>query len=342
MTPYAKVRLRKAVTLGGLGVILAALFNGVVHQMQVTAAVLGLGFGIGFVLGLVEFFWFDRSLRWLPFVPFLLLKSAIFTLIIYALMASVSLVDVARGIFPIEEYRAWLVGGGGLMTLLESFGAAMVILFFFQLDRTLGPGVLKRLLVGGYRRPRPENRIFMFLDMRSSTALAERLGNIEYLELLDRAFNGMTGPILETGAEVYQYVGDEAVLTWRVSRGLRNGDCVRALFRIREEMHKDSEIYLSRWGHVPEFKAGLHAGEVVSAQIGGLKREVVYSGDVLNTTARIRSLCGELGEDLLVSRELQSQVELPPGLETRPVESVSLRGKEREVGLVAIADPSWT
>ena len=93
---------------------------------------------------------------------------------------------------------------------------------------------------------------------------------------------------------------------------------------------------------MPEFKAGLHAGEVVSAQIGGLKREVVYSGDVLNTTARIRSLCGELGEDLLVSRELQSQVQLPSGLETRPVESVSLRGKEREVGLVAIADPSAT
>ena len=62
MTPYARVRLRKAVTLGGLGVILAALFNGVFHQMPVTAAVLGLGFGIGFVLGLVEFFWFSTAL----------------------------------------------------------------------------------------------------------------------------------------------------------------------------------------------------------------------------------------------------------------------------------------
>ena len=113
MTPYARLRLRKAVALGGLGVILAALFNGVVHQMQVTAAVLGLGFGIGFVLGLVEFFWFDRPLRWLPFVPFLLLKSAIFALIIYALMAAVSLVDVALGIFPMEEYRAWLVAIAG-------------------------------------------------------------------------------------------------------------------------------------------------------------------------------------------------------------------------------------
>ena len=178
----------------------------------------------------------------------------------------------------------------------------------------------------------------MFLDMKSSTSLAERLGDVEYLELLDQAFNDMTGPILETGAEVYQYVGDEAVLTWRIGRGGRNSDCIRVFFRVRHEIHRNRDHYLSRWNHVPQFKAGLHGGRVVSAQIGGLKHEVVYSGDVLNTTARIRSLCVELGEDLLMSQDLQQRMRMPPGLAARTLEAVPLRGKESEIGLVAIVE----
>ena len=268
MTSYAGVRLRKAAVLGGIGTLFAALFNGVVHRLPVTIAVLALGFAIGLVLGLIEFFAFDRRLRRWPFMAFLLLKSGIFALTIYALMAVVSLLDVVRGVFPVEDYRSWLLGPGGLTTMLEAFGAATVVLFFVQLDRTLGPGVLRRLVVGGYRRPRREERIFMFLDMKSSTSLAERLGDVEYLELLDQALNDMTGPILEAGAEVYQYVGDEAVLTWRIRRGSRNSDCVGVFFRIREEIHRNRGQYLSRWNHVPQFKAGLHGGSVVSAQIG--------------------------------------------------------------------------
>ena len=77
---------------------------------------------------------------------------------------------------------------------------------------------------------------------------------------------------------------------------------------------------------------------MVSAQIGGLKHEVVYSGDVLNTTARIRSLCVELGEDLLMSQDLQQRMRMPPGLAARTLEAVPLRGKESEIGLVAIVE----
>jgi hypothetical protein len=35
-------------------------------------------------------------------------------------------------------------------------------------------------LTGFYHKPRQEMRIFMFLDMRSSTAIAERLGHNNY------------------------------------------------------------------------------------------------------------------------------------------------------------------
>jgi adenylate cyclase len=47
------------------------------------------------------------------------------------------------------------------------------------------------------------------------------------------------------------------------------------------------------------FKAGLYFGKVVSAQIGDLKREIVYNGDVLNTTARIQAECNTYQRDCL-------------------------------------------
>ena len=75
MTPYTSVRLRKSAVLGEIGALFAALFNGVVHRLPVTIAVVALGFAIGLVLGLIEFFVFDRRLRRWPFISFLLLEG---------------------------------------------------------------------------------------------------------------------------------------------------------------------------------------------------------------------------------------------------------------------------
>lgn len=62
------------------------------------------------------------------------------------------------------------------------------------------------------------------------------------------------------------------------------------------------------YGLVPEFKAGAHSGEVIAAEIGDLKKGIVFSGDVLNTAARIQGECNRLGRRLLVSRELMEQL----------------------------------
>ena len=64
----------------------------------------------------------------------------------------------------------------------------MIIIFFRQLDRILGPGVLLSYLLGRYHRPHRESRIFMFLDLKSSTSLAEELGHEAYLGLINEFF----------------------------------------------------------------------------------------------------------------------------------------------------------
>ncbi|MEM6806458.1 MAG: hypothetical protein AAF696_33980, partial [Bacteroidota bacterium] len=90
-----------------------------------------------------------------------------------------------------------------------------------QMNRMYGPGILYKLLIGKYHQPQEEERIFMFLDLKSSTTYAERLGHVLYSELIQDCFQDLTYAIEKHEVEVYQYVGDEAVLTWRMEEGLK-------------------------------------------------------------------------------------------------------------------------
>ena len=234
------------------------------------------------------------------------------------------------------------------MTLLKSAGHLILVfytlvvysllVFITQINHLLGEGVLWKFIRGKYHQPREEVRIFMFLDMKSSTTIAERLGHVLFYGLLNEIFHEISQPVLKTKAEIYQYIGDEVVLTWQVKDGLENANCVKAFFMFRENLLKNSGHYLKTFGVQPEFKAGLHFGKVISAQIGDLKREIVYNGDVLNTTARIQNQCNKYQRDCLVSGMLMSRLKSMDGLNWEKVDAVALRGKEKHVDLFSVTN----
>ena len=118
----------------------------------------------------------------------------------------------------------------------------------------------------------------------------------------------MTDAILETSGEIYQYVGDEIVVSWPETKGLQNNDCIRCFIKINETINSNREEYLKRFGFVPEFKAGLHLGEVTTGEIGTLKKDIIYTGDVLNTSARIQALCNQYRARVLISEALKEAV----------------------------------
>ena len=96
------------------------------------------------------------------------------------------------------------------------------------------------------------------------------------------------------------------------------------------------EYYKSKFGHVPAFKAGLHFGDVITAEIGDLKKEIVYNGDVLNTTARIESMCNKYDQQLIASKELVSHLKLPDFIVAKSLGPVFLRGKADTIALIAL------
>ena len=63
---------------------------------------------------------------------------------------------------------------------------SVAMIFAVQVNRTIGPNVLRHFVLGTYHRPRDENRVFMFLDLEGSTRLTEELGGSRYYALLRR------------------------------------------------------------------------------------------------------------------------------------------------------------
>ena len=198
-----------------------------------------------------------------------------------------------------------------------------------------GPGVLGKFLLGKYFHPQNEDRIFMFLDLKGSTGIAEKLGERAYFHFIRQVFADVTPVLLDTQGEVYQYVGDEIVISWKTKEGVRDQNCIRCFLNIRDLLQKLRPRYLEQFGVAPEFKAGLHVGTAIVGEIGVIKRDIAYSGDVLNTTARIQSKCNELGASLLLSEELFNlfrEGQLP----AKAMGRVELRGKAEDVALYSL------
>ena len=211
-----------------------------------------------------------------------------------------------------------------------------ITLFFTEVSDSLGPNVLKNFFLGTYHQPQEEERVFMFLDMKSSTTIAEQLGHTVYFDLLNEYYADMSEAVVQTFGEIYQYVGDEMVVCWTLKNGLRDNNCLRCFFLIKATYHRLSEKYERQFGLVPTFKAGLHYGMVTTGEIGVIKKELLFTGDVLNTTARIQGSCNTYGVEILISGELLSQLSTEGVYQIQEIGEVELRGRSAKVKLFTV------
>jgi adenylate cyclase len=208
--------------------------------------------------------------------------------------------------------------------------------FSFLMNTKFGPGVFWKIVTGKYRIPKAAERIFMFLDLNSSTTIAENLGEVNYHRFLKDFFAHVTNPIINNYGEIYQYVGDEIIVGWNLAKGVRNNHCLQCFFEIKKEIEKHRDYYYQAYGLVPTFKAGIHSGKVIAGEIGIIKRDITYSGDVLNTTARIRSMCKELNVEFIASSELLLHLLSTDQFNIRKLGSFELRGKKKKIELSSL------
>lgn len=308
-------------------------------QFHFSGILIGAIFGLGFWF--MELFW---SHKWkslllkLPVLFSIFVKAFIFLIII---IIFTGIIGFVMGYFEgrqIEEFFSTRFETGQIILYIYVLHLYLFLSFYVQLKHFFGQDTLFNFLLGKYRKPIKEHRIFMFLDIKSSTTLAEKLGLEGYYELLSDFFNDITDPVYLADAEVYQYVGDEVVFTWETDKGINNQNCLNLFFGIKKKVKSREPYYLKKYGEIPRFKAAIHLGEVINAQIGEVKRELIYNGDVLNTTARIQEQCNIFGQELIVSGHLLKEINLKDNYVSNKLDELRLRGKENLVHLFSIQE----
>jgi len=303
-----------------------------------------LGTIYGLALGLSDHFLDKRVFRQKPLGKIIFVKTLISFLVLTLVCSFLRYVLFDYFIYPqmrktyatnfILDPRSWEYFFNTL--LIYYLFMTLVINFINQVNKKYGPGILVPLLLGKYKNPREEERIFMFMDLQSSTATAESLGHLKYSAFIRDSFMDINQLLFKFNAEIYQYVGDEIVLTWRINDGLKNFACVRFFFACEKRFEERAQYYLQQYGFLPNFKAGLHMGKVTVVEIGEIKRDIAYHGDTLNTASRIQSVCNEHKRKFLVSEYLLEKIQLNQNFETKQLGMVQLKGKTSKVGIASV------
>jgi adenylate cyclase len=318
--------------------VITPIFNLLTSAASLTSAMQGLfdGAFISFLVGGYLLFVRDGGLRlWFRRFGFwtdLALSSAI--------VLSLFLVGRAIGQVVVRwEPRRFVTSftDAHLIYALPFFVVIAVTMhFILQMNRMIGANVLGYFAAGVYRQPKAEERIFLFLDLEGSTQLAERLGSARYFELLRRFVDDLTEPVLAADGEIYQYAGDEVVITWPIEAGVRSANCVRCFFAIRAAVERNAHRYELAFGTVPRFRGGLHGGTVTAGEIGDLRQQIVFVGDILNTAARLEEYAKRTALDLVISGPLLHRLTLPRGVEAAPCGDLEIRGKEARVAAFSV------
>jgi len=206
---------------------------------------------------------------------------------------------------------------------------------FKDMVKRVGRGNYIKWLFGLLKKPIEEERIFMFIDMKSSTHNAERLGHEKFSFLVQDFFNDLS--IVDNyNGEIYQYLGDGAIISWNLKAGLTNDNCIKSFFAFERVIERGAKKYKKKYGMIPNFKAGMHVGKIMVLQVGTIRRDISYNGDTLNTAARIESLCSEMKRKLLISEDL---FRLLPGKNKylfKHLDNNRLKGKRRKIEIYEV------
>ncbi len=297
---------------------------------------------VGLIVGGLEVVYLEkkfsnRTLSAKFLYKFLIYLSLFITIIVILYPVAFTL-DTGIGLLKVDTWKQlgrFLISFSFLTTLFHLSVKLIVSLIYSAISENLGHHLLLNFFSGKYHQPKIEKRIFMFLDMKSSTTIAESLGHVKYFKLLDTYYNIMSDPIINSFGEVYQYIGDEIVISWEPDKGIDQTNCIKCYFDILDHLNKQKEVLFSEFGFEIGFKAGIHFGEATIGEIGALKKEIVFTGDVLNTTARIQSLCMELNSDLLISSALK---ELLPDSNYQYISKgeIELKGRSKKEELFSV------
>jgi len=281
----------------------------------------------------------NSKLRETQFIFALICKSVIYTLIISLVLFFIN--GVWFLLDPVTTFRQHLryylfVEQMYFVNLATIFPGMIIIIALSQIASLHRKGDLLNFILGKFNQPKEVERVFCFIDLKGSTSIAERLGNLKYAAFLKEYYSDISDAISVADAQIYQYVGDEIVLSWSFDKALKKKNMINCVIEMKEKIRENKAKYKNKFEFVPYFRAALHGGKVIVTWVGGKRKEIVYIGDVLNTASRIQSDCKRLNEDFLISGDLLEKMDKPEEINATFVEETIPRGKATKVKLFSL------
>lgn len=339
-------RLKLYLAMVGMATIVSSVYGALAGLVSVGHATHGAGVGAiqGFVVSAFiaggEIYGdttrLGRALERAPFLVTVAVKGLAYGAFIVAVVGG----ELGVRVLGLRPARTVLSNPLTPLSFTFAFGLTFAVLFVLEISSIVGGRTLRDIVLGRYHRPRREDRFFLFVDITGSTALAERLGPAAVHRFLDQVFRIAADPVDEHHGEVYQYVGDEMVVTW-TARSIRRGAApVACFFAIARALEAARPGFERDFAAAPRVRGALHAGPVVTGEVGARRRAIVFHGDVVNTTSRIEQATRDLGRPFLASAHALDRLSLDSAFALEDLGPQHLRGREAPVRVFAISESS--
>ncbi len=220
--------------------------------------------------------------------------------------------------------------------MIYAFLMGYLITFVRSVHKKFGTRVFINTLLGKYQEPSEEERIFMLIDLRNSTTLAEDLGHYKYSNFLRDYYRFVSNCCEENRGEIYQIAGDGAYLTWPLKSCLKSPRPMLCFYDLQVCLEKTQKTFLKKYGVAPAFKAAVHCGKVIVSEVGNFGSEIAYHGDVLNTTSRLETLCTKIGQEFVASEDFINKMPLIKMFYPQKQGFFELKGKKKTISVYSL------
>lgn len=222
------------------------------------------------------------------------------------------------------------------LSLPAVFAITVITVLVLRVVSFLGARNLLYLLTGRYQRPVFEKRVFQFLDLKDSTNITESLGAKRAREFISRFLFDISKPITDHRGDIYKFMGDGVIATWSWDEALARANVIRALEEAEAAIAARAPKYVSKFGRAPEFRAGIHGGEVIVSEQGDLRRAIEFNGDNINIAARMEQKAKDHGLLVVISETIAN--ELKGGdVALKRVGEETVKGISKPIGLYTLA-----
>src|ERR1700676_1182038 len=176
------------------------------------------------------------------------------------------------------------------------------------LDTYIGRQSGGRVLEGQIQRGTGETirAVIWLCDLRGFTNLSETLPRDALIDLLNCYFGPMCDAVAAQGGEILKFIGDAMLAIFPI-RADTAATCAAALLaaeRAQAALIEENRRRLGAGLARIDYGLALHVGDVMYGNIGSDTRlDFTVIGPAVNLTARIESMCRQLGRPLLLSAD---------------------------------------